>query len=230
MNLFFQEFPARSSWHDLSVLFIDIDNTAERNGMYCMMNYIWAGMLIVSILCGFATGRTSEVTEAMFSGASDAVTLVISLLGSMCLWSGLMAVAEHAGITRQLAKLFSPLLRLLFPTLKRDSPAARAISMNISANLLGMGNAATPLGITAMKELAKDSRTPGIADERMITFVVMNTACLQLIPSTIAVIRSNFGCRTPFDIIPPIVISSLTALTAGLVLVKLLGRRKRGLE
>lgn len=190
-----------------------------------MMNYIWTGLMLVSILCGFATNRTAEVTAAMFSGANDAVTLVIALLGSMCLWSGIMGVAERAGATKFLARVFSPLLRLLFPTLPADSPAARAISMNISANLLGMGNAATPLGITAMKELAKDSPVKGVADNRMITFVVMNTASLQIIPSTIAVIRSNYGCQTPFDIIVPIILSSIAALTVGMIMVKMLERR-----
>ncbi len=191
-----------------------------------MMNAIWAGIMIVSILCGAATGRISQVSQAMFTGASDAVSLVISLLGAMCLWSGMMRVADQGGITNALARLFRPVLRLLFPGLPPDGKAARAISMNISANLLGMGNAATPLGIAAMQELARDNRGSDTASNHMVTFVVMNTACLQLIPSTIAVIRSNYGCQTPFDIIPAIVVSSLCALAVGIVMAKLLGRRK----
>ena len=178
-----------------------------------MMNYIWAGIILVSIFCGMATGRISQVSQAMFTGAQDAVTLVISLLGAMCLWSGIMRIADQGGVTNGLARLFSPLLKKLFPGLPKDSKAARAISMNLSANLLGMGNAATPLGIVAMQELA-------------ITFVVMNTASLQLIPSTIAVIRANYGCEAPFDIIPAIIVSSLCALTVGIIMAKLLERRK----
>lgn len=192
-----------------------------------MMNYIWAGIMLVSILCGMATGRVSQVSQAMFTGAEDAVTLVLSLLGAMCLWSGIMRVADQGGVTNGLARLFSPLLKKLFPGLPADGKAARAISMNISANLLGMGNAATPLGIAAMQELAKANPSPDTADNRMVTFVVINTASLQLIPSTIAVIRSNYGCATPFDIIPAIVVSSLCALTVGIVMAKLLGRRNR---
>lgn len=191
-----------------------------------MMNYIWAGMILASILCGIATGRVSQVSQAMFSGAEDAVTLVISLLGAMCFWSGIMRVADKAGITNGIAKLFAPLLNKLFPGLPKGSKAARAISMNLSANLLGMGNAATPLGIAAMQELAKANPSSDTADNRMITFVVMNTASLQLIPSTIAVIRSNYGCATPFDIIPAIIATSLCALAVGLIMAKLLERRR----
>ncbi len=191
-----------------------------------MMNYIWAGIILVSIFCGMATGRISQVSQAMFTGAQDAVTLVISLLGAMCLWSGIMRVADQGGVTNGLARLFSPLLKKLFPGLPKDSKAARAISMNLSANLLGMGNAATPLGIAAMQELAKSNPSTDTADNRMITFVVMNTASLQLIPSTIAVIRANYGCEAPFDIIPAIIVSSLCALTVGIIMAKLLERRK----
>lgn len=191
-----------------------------------MMNYIWAGIILVSIFCGMATGRISQVSQAMFTGAQDAVTLVISLLGAMCLWSGIMRVADQGGVTNGLARLFSPLLKKLFPGLPKDSKAARAISMNLSANLLGMGNAATPLGIAAMQELAKSNPSTDTADNRMITFVVMNTASLQLIPSTIAVIRANYGCEAPFDIIPAIIVSSLCALTVGIIMTKLLERRK----
>ena len=191
-----------------------------------MMNYIWAGIILVSIFCGMATGRISQVSQAMFTGAQDAVTLVISLLGAMCLWSGIMRVADQGGVTNGLARLFSPLLKKLFPGLPKDSKAARAISMNLSANLLGMGNAATPLGIAAMQELAKSNPSTDTADNRMITFVVMNTASLQLIPSTIAVIRANYGCEAPFDIIPAIIVSSLCAVTVGIIMAKLLERRK----
>ena len=187
-----------------------------------MMNYIWAGIMLVSIVCALATGRSNEITAAMFSGAGDAVTLVIALAGAMCLWSGFMRIADKAGITKAIAKLFSPLLRLLFPGLPTQSRAAKAMSMNISANLLGMGNAATPFGITAMKELAAISETPGEADDRMITFVVMNTASLQLIPSTIAMIRATYGRAAPFDIMPAIWLTSVASLASGLAMTYIL--------
>lgn len=174
-------------------------------------------MMLAALLCSVFTDSGTEVTAAMFSGAEAAVSLVISLMGAMCLWSGLMRVADRAGITRGAARLFAPLLRLLFPGLPAQSKAAQAICMNISANLLGMGNAATPFGLTAMKEL--DSLTPseGTATDHMITFVVMNTACFQLIPSTVAILRSNAGSVDPFDIMVCTWMTSIGALICGLM-------------
>lgn len=187
-----------------------------------MMNYVWAGIMLVSILCAMITGRVNEVSTAMFSGAGDAVTLVIALTGAMCLWSGLMRIADCAGLTKKLARSFSPVLRILFPSLKPDSKAAKAIAMNVSANLLGMGNAATPFGIAAMKELAECAGEPETATDDMITFVVMNTASIQLIPTTIAMLRSAAGSRTPFDLMPAVWITSAAALCVGLLMTRVL--------
>ncbi len=186
-----------------------------------MMNYVWAGIMLVSIICAMATGRVNEVTTAMFSGAGSAVTLVISLAGAMCLWSGLMKIADRAGLTKKLAKSFSPIMHLLFPGLEPDSDAAKAISMNVSANLLGMGNAATPFGIAAMKELAKRSGNPETATDDMVTFVVMNTASIQLIPTTIAMMRASAGSTTPFDLMPAIWITSVSALFVGILMTRI---------
>ena len=119
------------------------------------MNFIWGGLMLASILCALATGRMGELSGAVLSGASDAIQLVISMLGLMCLWTGLMRVAEKGGLTAILAKLFSPVMAKLFPDYEKDSPAVKAICMNITANLLGLGNAATPMGIAAMKEMAR---------------------------------------------------------------------------
>ena len=188
-----------------------------------MMNYVWAGIMVVSIICAMATGRLNEVTTAMFSGAGEAVTLVISLAGAMCLWSGLMRIADQAGLTQKLAKSFRPILKLLFPSLPPESEAAKAISMNVSANLLGMGNAATPFGICAMQELSKRSGSPEVATDDMITFVVMNTASIQLIPTTIAMIRTSYGSAAPFDLMPAIWITSVAALSVGIVMTRMLG-------
>lgn len=182
-----------------------------------MMNWIWAGMMLGALGCSVITGRGSEVTAAMFAGAEQAVTLVLSLLGAMCLWSGLMRIADRAGITRGLAKLFAPVLRLLFPTVPGDSAAARAICMNMSANLLGMGNAATPFGLAAMKELDGLHPARGTATDPMVTFVVLNTACFQLIPSTVAVLRSAAGSADPFDIMICTWLTSLGTLACGLL-------------
>ncbi len=182
-----------------------------------MMNVLWPVLMLAAVICGAATGRMEAVTGALLSGAADAVALALTLLGVMSLWSGLMRVAERAGLTRALARQFAPLLRVLFPGLEPDSAAAQAICMNVAANLLGMGNAATPFGLAAMKELARRSPTPGVASNDMITFVVMNTACLQLLPSTIAALRQAAGSAAPFDITPCVWITSVVSLSVGLL-------------
>ena len=132
--------------------------------------------MLISILCALATGRMQEVSDAVLSGAGDAVQLVISLLGMMCLWTGLMKIADAGGITRILSRAFAPVMKRLFPDYEPESPAVRAICMNVTANLLGLGNAATPMGIAAMKEMAKTNPTPGVANNSMAMFVVINTA------------------------------------------------------
>jgi len=179
--------------------------------------------MLVSIVCAMATGRVNEVSTAMLSGAGDAVTLVIALTGAMCLWSGLMRIADQSGLTGKLAKSFSPILRILFPNLPSDGETAKAISMNVSANLLGMGNAATPFGIAAMKELARSAGDPETATDEMITFVVINTASIQLIPTTVAMLRSAAGSATPFDLMPAIWITSVSALIVGILMTRILG-------
>ena len=173
--------------------------------------------MLAALLCGAVNDRAEAVTAAMFNGAQDGVSLVLSLLGAMCLWSGFMRIADKAGITNALAKAFSPLLRLLFPGVACNSAAAKAISMNVSANLLGMGNAATPFGLSAMQALAKDMPSDETASDAMITFVVLNTACFQLIPSTVAVLREHAGSAAPFEILPAVWITSIITLVSGLL-------------
>lgn len=194
-----------------------------------MMNFIWGGLMLVSILCALATGRMGELSGAVLSGAADAVQLVISLLGMMCLWTGLMKIAEKGGLTAILAKLFSPVMTRLFPDYKKDSPAIKAICMNITANLLGLGNAATPMGIAAMKEMAKARKTgmPSAADNGMVMFVVINTASLQLIPTMMSALRASHGAVSPFDVMPAVWITSICGLCVGVLTAKFLEKRRR---
>lgn len=191
-----------------------------------MMNYIWAGLMLVSILCALITGRMDQVSSSILTGAGAGVELSISLLGGMCLWGGIMKIAEEGGVTRLIAKALSPVLSFLFPGIQKGGEAAGAISMNFSANLLGMGNAATPLGIRAIQALKKEGGVVDAADNRMIMFVVINTASIQLIPATIAMLRAQAGCVTPLDILPATWISSIAALTVGIAVAKILERRK----
>ncbi len=193
-----------------------------------MMNYIWAGMMILAFLSAAWKGNMQALSNAIMAGASDAVSLCIKLLGALCLWGGLMEIAKASGLTKAVSRLMSPLLRLLFPHLKKDSPAMNAISMNITANLLGLGNAATPLGLTAMRSLQQENPNPAVATDEMVNFVVLNTAALHLVPTTIALLRQEYGAAVPMDIMPAAWLTSAAALWVGLTMAWLLrGKRKK---
>lgn len=189
-----------------------------------MMKWIFSGLILSSVVFGLLNNRMDAVTNAALSECANAVELTLTLMGSICLWSGLMKIADEAKITEKLSQLFSPFIRLLFKGMDPQSPAAKAITLNISANLLGLGNAATPLGIAAMKEMAKQSPRQQYATDHMILFAVLNTASLQLLPTTTGMLRQNAGCDTPFDILPAVWIASLASVLSGIIAAKLLAR------
>ncbi len=191
-----------------------------------MLNYLWSGMILVSLVVAVFTGRIEEVTGAAMEGAGAAVETSLGLLGTMCLWTGLAKIAENSGLTKVFAKVLSPVTKVVFPKLKKDSAAMDAIVMNMVANLLGMGNAATPLGIAAMKELDKENKHRGIASNEMCMFVVVNTASIQLIPSTVISLRQMFGSQNPSEIVAPVWICSICALAMGTLAAQLLERRR----
>lgn len=186
-----------------------------------MMNWIWFALIAISVIFGIATGHINEVSQASLNGAGNAVSLFITLLGCMCMWNGVMKIADACGITKALANLLSPVTKRLFPDLKNDEAGMKAVCMNIAANFLGLGNAATPFGLKAMKEMAKHSVQKDVATDTMATFIVINTASIQLIPSTIAVIRLKYGSAAPFDILPCVWISSIVTLLSGIIFAKL---------
>jgi spore maturation protein A len=190
------------------------------------MSWIWFGMITASLIFSAATGRGPAVTAALAEGAQSAVTLSLSMAGALCLWTGVGRLMERCGLTTILANLIGPLLRRVFPSSRRDPVLASTLSGNICANLLGLGNAATPMGIQAVKRLA-DPSDPNTATDEMCRLVVLNTASIQLIPSTVAAIRSGLGCPAPFDILPAVWATSLTSAAAGLAAAWLLGRRRR---
>ena len=179
-----------------------------------VMTYIWSGMVLLSLLFAALNGTASQVSTAAMEGASAAVELCLSLLGPLCLWSGIMEVMRVCGIANALSKLFCPVLRRLFPAASRDSEILFALSANISANLLGLGNAATPMGIRAAKLMAQKHN--GIASDELCRLVVLNTASIQLLPTTVAALRASCGAKSPFDILPAVWFSSALALAAGL--------------
>ena len=192
------------------------------------MSWIWGGMVILSLLFGAATGRIDAVSEAALSGAQNAVELSLSMAGVLCLWSGIMEIMRVCGLTDGLARAFRPLMRRLLPEASRDSETLATVSANVSANLLGLGNAATPLGIQAARRMARGCG--GVASDELCRLVVLNTASIQLLPTTIASVRAAAGCKTPFDILPAVWLSSVLSVTAGLTaawLLSLAGRRRQ---
>lgn len=189
------------------------------------MTVVWVGMVLLSLIFGAATGRMDAVANAALEGANSAVTLCLSMAGVLCLWSGVMEIMKQSGLSDLLAGAFRPLLRRLMPEASRDSETMAAVSANLSANLLGLGNAATPLGIQAARRMAIGQN--GTASDDLCLLVVLNTASIQLIPATVAGVRSAAGCSTPFDILPAVWLSSILSVTAGLTAAKLLARLGR---
>ena len=186
------------------------------------MTWVWTGMVTLSLLFGLASGRLDAVANAALEGARSAIELSISMAGVLCLWSGVMEIMNACGLSEGLAKLFRPFLRKLLPNACRDGETLAAISANVSANLLGLGNAATPLGIRAARRMARGCN--GTASNELCLRVVLNTASIQLIPATIASVRAAAGCQTPFDILPAVWLASVLSVAAGLLAAWLLSR------
>ena len=189
------------------------------------MAWIWTGMVMLSLVFGILSGNLDEVANAAMAGAQSAIDLSVSMAGMLCLWSGIMEVMNVCGLSRGLARAFRPLLRQLLPEASRDEETLAAVSANVSANLLGLGNAATPLGIRAARRMARGCG--GVASDELCLLVVLNTASIQLLPTTIASVRAAAGCRTPFDILPAVWFASVLSVAAGLLTARLLSCRGR---
>ena len=188
--------------------------------------FIWVGITAAAVICGAANGCMAAVSAAALDGARAAVELCISLAGVLCLWSGFMELLKQCGLEAKLAALFRPLLRRLLPEASRDPETLAAISANLSANLLGLGNAATPLGIRAARRMAQGCG--GTASHELCLLVVLNSASIQLLPTTVAGVRSALGSADPFDILPAVWTASLLSVLAGLAAAKLFARIWRG--
>lgn len=182
-----------------------------------MMNKIFAAMIILSIICGILTGKIAAVTDATINSCVEAVDLFLYLIGGMCMWGGLMQIAEKSHLTDKIAAAFRPAARLIFKDLDLNGKAFHAICLNVTANMLGLGNAATPLGIEAVRELKKEEKSGSTASRNMITFIILNTASITLIPTTAASMRSKYGSASPMEIFPCVIITSAIALISGLV-------------
>ena len=189
------------------------------------MSVIWTVMVGASILCGLATGNGGAVASAALEGAAAGVELSIAMAGALCLWLGIMEVMRRSGLAAGLSRLLRPVLKRLYPDFAQNKPVMDAVSANVSANVLGLGNAATPLGLEAARLMAEQS--PGVASDSLCMLVVCNTASVQLIPTTVASLRAAAGCATPFDILPAVWLTSAIALIVGISAAKLFARLGR---
>lgn len=187
-----------------------------------VMSVVWAVLLGGSIICALVTGRGQMLSAGVMQGAQSGVTLAISIAGSLCLWAGVGRLMEKIGFTAALARLLRPVTGRLFPSTQEDPKLAQALSANICANVLGLGNAATPPGIEAAQRMAKGCG--GRASDELCRLIVLNTASIQLIPANVAAVRSALGCGRPFDILPAVWLASLCSAGMGLLMAWLLGR------
>ena len=181
-----------------------------------VMSWIWTGIGAISLICALILGQGSELAAAIPLGAQAGVELAIAMSGSICLWSGVGALMEKGGITSLLSRLLQPLLYRVFPGAAADEKLRNALSANICANFLGLGNAATPMGIQAVRWMTDPGR-PGWATDQMCRLIVLNTASIQLIPANVAAVRAGLGCPSPFDILPAVWVTSVCSAGLGLV-------------
>lgn len=189
-----------------------------------VMGKVWCAMVLGGVIASILQGRVGELTPALMEGAERAISLCLSMAGPLCLWSGAAKVVERAGLTQALGRRMAPVFRRLFPRASRDPITLGYITANVTANVLGLGNAATPMGVAAVGRM----KGPGDeATDEMCRFVVLNTASLQLIPTTVAALRAAHGCETPLDILPAVWLTSAGALAVGLLTARLLEGRRR---
>lgn len=191
-----------------------------------MLNYLWGIMLIVGIVYAVLTGTISKVTEGALTGAKDAVTLCITMLGVMSLWSGMLEIADKAGLIKVLTEKLRPFVTYMFPELKEEEAATTHISTNIVANILGLGWAATPAGLNAMKELSRINQKSEIASRSMCTFLILNISSLQVIPMNMIAYRTQYGSVNPAAIVGPAMIATLCSTAAGIVFCKWMGTKE----
>ena len=187
-----------------------------------MLNKIWPLFIIISFSYAIFFGNLEQLNSAIFSSTSDAITLSIDLLGTICLWNGIMQVANKTSIIDKLTNLLSPIIKVLFPEMKKNKQVQKEISMNMIANILGLGNAATPLGLKAMKSMQKENLQKDTLSNSMLVFIVLNTASIQIIPTTVIAIRNSLGSSNPTAIVFPVWIATICAAVAAILATKVI--------
>ena len=190
-----------------------------------MLNFIWPIFIILSFAYAILNGRVSEINNSVFDSTKSAVDLSISLLGTTCLWTGIMQIASSTNIVKHLSKLLNPIIKRIFPDIKKEEKVHKEITMNIIANIMGLGNAATPLGLKAMKSMQTKNKDKNKLSNSMCMFIVLNTASIQLIPTTVIAIRSSLGSDNPTAMIIPVWIATICAAVAAVVSAKLLMKK-----
>ena len=190
-----------------------------------MLNILWPIFIILSVVYAIIFGNIEEVNTGIFNSLSEAVELSLTFLGTICLWSGIMEIAKKTSLINKLNKLLKPFINFLFPDLKNNEIAKQEISMNMIANILGLGNAATPLGIKAMKTMQKENKVKDTLSNSMMMFIVINTASIQLIPTNVIAIRTSLNSQNPTSIIIPVWIATVFAAFMGILLTKILIKR-----
>lgn len=187
-----------------------------------VMSWVWTGMVAISIVAAAVLGNMSALSAAVQQGAQAGITLAMAMAGSICLWTGVGKLMEKAGLTGKLSKLLRPLLKKIFPSIITDPQLENYLSANVCANILGLGNAATPMGIQAAQRMELGCN--GVASDELCKLIVLNTASIQLIPANVAAVRSGLGCATPFDILPAVWITSLCSAALGVTMAWLMGK------
>ena len=186
-----------------------------------MINYIWFGIIFIGTIFGITTGKIEEVSKAVVNSTTSTVEFMITFVGMMCLWCGVMKIAERSGLTNKIAKVLTPIMKVIFKDAVKNEKALSAMVMNITSNMLGLSNAATPFGIKAMEELEKDNKNKGVATNDMALFLVLNTAAIQLIPTSVISIRAACGSSNPAIIIGPAILATGSAAIMGVVSCKI---------
>ena len=190
-----------------------------------MLNKIWPAFLIISFIYAILNGNIEEFNNSIFTSCAQTVDLILKLFGTMCLWNGLMKIVQETSLMKKLTKIISPLMKILFPKMKKEDKEYKEITINIIANLLGIGNAATPLGLKAMQTMQEKNPQKDRITDSMAMFIVLNTASIQLIPSTVIAVRASLGSVNPSQIIVPVWIATIAADVAGIIASKMLMKK-----
>ena len=191
------------------------------------MSKIWSGMIIIAIVLSIVQGNLQELISALMNSTQSAIETVLDMMGMLCMWSGFMKIADESGIVKSVSKKITPIVKFIFPELPRDNEATGHIAMNMTANLLGLGNIATPMGLKAMEKLELYNDNKSRLSNSMMMFTILNTASIQLIPTSVIALRASYNSTNPADIVLPIILASFGSVVVGIILVKLSCRRKK---